>query len=42
MVLMLASVIEGKALRGAFTRAIADELRSADGKKDIFKMFQRA
>ena len=41
-VLMLASVREGKALRGAFTGAIADELRSADGKKDIFKMFQRA
>ena len=38
-VLLLATVSGGEAFRGAFTGAIAEELRSADGVKDIYKMF---
>lgn len=41
-VLLLATVREGLAKRGAFTRAMAEEFRSADGKKDISEMFNRA
>ena len=41
-VLLLATVRGGKAQRGAFTGAMADQFRSADGKTDISVMFDRA
>lgn len=41
-VLLLATVRGGKAKRGAFTGAMADEFREADGKKDIGYMFDSA
>ena len=40
--LLMATVTGGIAYRGAFTGAIADELREADGKKDICSMYIRA
>ena len=41
-VLLLATVRGGKARRGAFTGAMADQFRYADGKTDISVMFDRA
>ena len=41
-VLLLATVRGGVAYRGVFTGAMADEFRSADGKKDIYAMFNSA
>ena len=41
-VLLLATVRGGKAIRGAFTGAMADEFRSADGKMTVDEMFDRA
>ena len=41
-VLLLATVREGVAYRGVFTGAMADEFRTADGKKDIYTMFNTA
>ena len=41
-VLLLATVRGGVAYRGVFTGAMADEFRSADGKKDIYAMFTSA
>ena len=41
-VLLLATVRGGKAVRGAFTGAMADQFRIADGKKDISAMFDCA
>ena len=41
-VLMMASVRGGKAVRGAFTGAMAEQFRQADGKTDINTMFTRA
>ena len=37
--LLMATVTGGLAYRGAFTGAIANEFRGADGKKDICSMF---
>ena len=41
-VLLLATVRGGVAYRGLFTGAMADQFRSADGKKDINAMFTLA
>ena len=41
-VLLLATGRGGKAIRGRFTGAMADEFRKPDEDKDIIKMFQRA
>lgn len=41
-VLLSATVPGGKAYRGAFTGALSDQIRHADGKADILKMFQQA
>ena len=41
-VLHQATVGGGLACRGAFTGAMADEFRSADGKKEIYSMFVSA
>lgn len=41
-VLLLATVTGGVALRGAFTGAIAEAFRKADGKIDICEMFHEA
>ena len=41
-VLLLATVRGGTAIRGAFTQAMADQFRYADGKPDISVMFDRA
>lgn len=41
-VLLLATVRGGIATRGAFTGAMADQFRTADGKRDIYKMFTKA
>ena len=41
-VLLLSTIRGRKAKRGLFTGAMADEFRSADGKKDIHAMFIRA
>ena len=41
-VLLLATVTGGEAIRGAFTGALADQFRAADGKTDIYTMFNRA
>ena len=41
-VLLLATVRGGVAYRGVFTGAMADQFRSADGKKDINAMFTLA
>ena len=41
-VLLLATVTGGLAIRGAFTGALADQIRAADGKTDIYTMFNRA
>ena len=41
-VLLLATVRGGVAYRGVFTGAMADQFRSADGKKDINAMFALA
>ena len=41
-VLLLATVRGGVAYRGIFTGAMADQFRSADGKKDINAMFTLA
>lgn len=41
-VLLLATVRGGIAYRGAFTGAMADEFRAADGRKDIYEMFRSA
>jgi hypothetical protein len=41
-VLLLATVTGGLAIRGAFTGALADQIRAADGKTDIYSMFNRA
>lgn len=41
-VLLLSTVREGKALRGAFSGAMADQFRSANGKKEIHEMFAAA
>lgn len=41
-VLLLATVRGGKAIRGAFTQAMANQFKSADGKKDIVAMFNNA
>ena len=40
--LLLATVRGGVAYRGVFTGAMADQFRSADGKKDINAMFTLA
>ena len=40
--LLLATVRGGKAIRAAFTGAMADQFRSADGKTDLSVMFDRA
>ena len=41
-VLLLATVTGGIAIRGAFTGALADQIRAANGKTDIYTMFNRA
>ena len=41
-VLLLATVTGGVAYRGAFTSAVADQIRAADGKTDICTMFCKA
>lgn len=41
-VLISATVPGGKAYRGAFTGALSDQIRHADGKADIHEMFQQA
>ena len=41
-VLLLASLRGGYATRGAYTNAMADEFRKADGKSDIYEMHSRA
>ena len=41
-VLLLATVTGGLAIRGAFTGALADQIRVSDGKTDIYCMFNRA
>ena len=41
-VLLLASLRGGYATRGAYTNAMADEFRKADGKSDIYDMHSRA
>lgn len=41
-VLLLATVIGGKAISETCTGAMADQFRSADGKKDISEMFHCA
>lgn len=41
-VLLLSTIRGRKAKRGLFTGAMADEFRSADGKKDIHAMFIKA
>ena len=40
--LLLATVRGGKAIRGAFTQAMADQFKSADGQTDVSVMFDRA
>ena len=40
--LLLATVTGGLAIRGAFTGALADQIRVSDGKTDIYCMFNRA
>ena len=41
-VLLLATLTGGLAIRGAFTGALADQIRAADGKTDIYRMFNSA
>ena len=41
-VLLLASLRGGYATRGAYTNAMADEFRKADGTSDIYEMHSRA
>ena len=41
-VLLLATVTGGVAHRGAFTSAVADQIRATDGKTDICTMFCKA
>ena len=41
-VLLLASLRGGYATRGAYTNAMADEFRKADGRSDIYEMHSRA
>lgn len=41
-VLLLATVSGGKAYRGAFTGALSDQIKRADGKTGIHEMFQQA
>ena len=40
--LLLATVTGGLAIRGAFTGALADQIKASDGKTDIYCMFNRA
>ena len=40
--LLLATVTGGLAIRGAFTGALADQIRASDGKTDIYCMFNKA
>ena len=40
--LLLSTVINGKAKRGAFTGAMAEQIRNADGRTDIHTIFNRA
>ena len=40
--LLLSTVTGGLVIRGAFTGAIADELRKSDGQTDIYSMFTLA
>ena len=41
-VLLLATVTGGLAIRGAFTGALADQIRVSDGKTVIYCMFNKA
>ena len=41
-VLLLATVTGGEAIRGAFTGALADQFRAADGQTAIYTMYNRA
>ena len=41
-VLLLATLTGGRAVRGAFSGAMADQIKAADGKRDIYQMFAKA